>query len=102
MTVDPDIVGLNTKGNGVLPNGGDGLLIAGTAHGNVIGGTLVSVIPQNTFSGNLGYRVAITGRAHNNHSGRREAAGPLGRMFLMVPNGPGAAVVGRVFTLGAR
>ena len=67
VTVDPDIVGLNTKGNGVLPNGGDGLLIAGTAHGNVIGGTLVSVIPQNTFSGNLGYGVAITGRAHDNH-----------------------------------
>jgi hypothetical protein len=67
VTIDPDIVGLNTKGNGVLPNGGDGLLITGTAHGNVIGGTLVSVIPQNTFSGNLGYGVAITGRAHDNH-----------------------------------
>jgi parallel beta-helix repeat protein len=67
VTIDPNIVGLNTKGNGVLPNGGDGLLIEGTAHGNFIGGTLVSVIPQNTFSGNLGYGVAITGRAHNNH-----------------------------------
>jgi parallel beta-helix repeat protein len=67
VTVDPDIVGLNTKGNGVLPNGGDGLLIDGTAHGNVIGGTLHSVIPQNTFSGNKGYGVAITGRAYNNH-----------------------------------
>ena len=67
VTVDPDIVGLNTKGNGVLPNGGDGLLIAGTAHGNVVGGTLHSVIPQNTFSGNKGYGVAITGRAHDNH-----------------------------------
>jgi parallel beta-helix repeat protein len=67
VTVDPDIVGLNTKGNGVLPNGGDGLLIDGTAHGNVIGGTLHSVIPQNTFSGNKGYGVAITGLAHGNH-----------------------------------
>ena len=67
VTVDPDIVGLNTKGNGVLPNGGDGLLIDGTAHGNVIGGTLHSVIPQNTFSGNKGYGVVITGRAHDNH-----------------------------------
>jgi parallel beta-helix repeat protein len=67
VTIDPNIVGLNTKGNGVLPNGGDGLLIEGTAHGNVVGGTLVSVIPQNTFSGNLGYGVAIEGRAHNNH-----------------------------------
>jgi parallel beta-helix repeat protein len=67
VTIDPNIVGLNTKGNGVLPNGGDGLLIEGTAHGNVVGGTLVSVIPQNTFSGNGGYGVVITGRAHDNH-----------------------------------
>jgi parallel beta-helix repeat protein len=66
VTVDPNIVGLNTKGDGVLPNGGDGLLIDGTAHNNTIGGTLASVIPQNTFSGNTGYGVVITGRAHNN------------------------------------
>jgi parallel beta-helix repeat protein len=66
VTVDPDIVGLNTKGNGKLPNGADGLLIDGTAHGNTIGGTLSSVIPQNTFSGNNGYGVAITARAHDN------------------------------------
>ncbi len=66
VTVDPDIVGLTTKGDAVLPNGGDGLLIDGNAHGNTIGGRLVSVIPQNTFSGNSGYGVVITGRAHNN------------------------------------
>ena len=40
VTVDPVIAGLNTNGNGVLPNGNDGLLITGTAHGNVIGGYL--------------------------------------------------------------
>ncbi len=66
VTVDPDIAGLNTKGNGALPNGGDGLRIDGTAHGNVIGGSRRSVIPQNTFSGNDGYGVAISGRAHGN------------------------------------
>lgn len=66
VTVDPDIVGLNTKGDSVLPNGADGLLIDGTAHGNVIGGTLSSVIPQNTFSGNNGYGVVITALAHDN------------------------------------
>jgi parallel beta-helix repeat protein len=66
VTVDPNIVGLTTKGNAVLPNGGNGLLIDGTAHGNVIGGTLPSVIPQNTFSGNKGYGVVITGWAHDN------------------------------------
>ena len=35
VTVDPDIAGLNTNGNGPLPNGGDGLRIDGTAHGNI-------------------------------------------------------------------
>ena len=66
VTVDPDIAGLNTKGNAVLPNGGDGLRIDGNAHGNVIGGSLRSVIPQNTFSGNSGYGIEITGRARGN------------------------------------
>jgi len=66
VTVDPNIVGLNTKGDAVLPNGGDGLLIDDSAHSNVIGGTLRSVIPQNTFSGNKGYGVVITALAHDN------------------------------------
>ena len=66
VTVDPDIAGLNTKGNGPLPNGGDGLRIDGTAHGNIIGGTRRSVIPQDTFSGNDGYGVAISAGAYGN------------------------------------
>ena len=66
VTVDPDIAGLNTEGNGVLPNYGNGVLIDGTAHDNVIGGSRRSVIPQNTLSGNDRYGVAIVGRAHGN------------------------------------
>jgi hypothetical protein len=76
VTVDPNIVGLNTTGTsktvntGIglpdLANGNDGLLISGTAHGNIIGGYFQSVIPQNTFSGNLGYGIAITQAAYNN------------------------------------
>jgi len=66
VTVDPDIAGLNTTGTAILSNGGDGLLIDGNAHGNTIGGTLRSVILQNTFSGNRRYGVQITGWAHNN------------------------------------
>ena len=66
VTVDPNIVGLTTRGDAVLPNGGDGVLIDGSAHGNTIGGTVLSVILQNTFSGNEGYGLAITGRAHDN------------------------------------
>jgi hypothetical protein len=66
VTVDPDIAGLDTDGQALLPNGGDGVLVRGRAHDNVIGGTLRSVIQQNTFSGNRGYGLAITGRAHGN------------------------------------
>jgi parallel beta-helix repeat protein len=66
ITVDPVIAGLDTKGTSLLPNGGDGLLIDGTAHGNIVGGYLPSVIPQNTFSGNVGYGVAIVGHAYLN------------------------------------
>ncbi len=66
VLIDPNIVGLNTKGNGVLPNGGDGVRIDGDANGNKLGGTIHSVIPQNTFSGNKGYGLAIVGRAHSN------------------------------------
>ncbi len=66
VTIDPDIAGLTTKGNAALPNGGDGLLIGGHAHGNTVGGSLRSVIPQNTFSANGGYGIAITGAAHGN------------------------------------
>jgi parallel beta-helix repeat protein len=66
VTIDPDIAGLSTNGKSALPNGGDGLLIKGTAHGNTIGGSRRSVIPQDTFAGNRRYGVAITGRAHGN------------------------------------
>jgi len=66
VTVDPDIAGLTTNGKSPLPNGRDGLLIDGNAHDNVIGGSLRSVIPQDTFSGNAGYGVAIAGDAHGN------------------------------------
>jgi hypothetical protein len=78
VTVDPDISGLSTKGDSALANGGDGLLIDGSAHGNIIGGSLRSVIPQNTFSGNRGYGVAITGRAHGN----RVFGGFIGTLIL--------------------
>ncbi len=66
VDVDPIIAGLNTTGGGVLPNGNDGVLIGGTAHGNLVGGYIQSVIPQNVFSGNRAYGVAFVDRAHDN------------------------------------
>ena len=66
VTIDPNIVGLTTKGNAVLPNRGSGVLIDDSAHHNTVGGDTVSVIPQNTFSGNDGYGLLITGSAYGN------------------------------------
>lgn len=66
VTIDPVISGLNTAGKAPLPNGGNGLTITGSAHGNVIGGTRVSVMPHTVFSGNEGYGIRIEGKAHHN------------------------------------
>jgi hypothetical protein len=66
VTIEPDIIGANTGGQTAVPNGNDGILIGGTAHANVIGGYTVSVIPQNTISGNGGYGIAIIGQAFGN------------------------------------
>ncbi|MBU3557209.1 hypothetical protein ICN18_06155 [Polynucleobacter sp. Ross1-W9] len=74
VTVDPNVVGLNTEGTGVLSNppvagfgnGGSGVLITGTSSGNIIGGYNGSVIPQNTLSGNARYGIEITSGATGN------------------------------------
>lgn len=66
MTVDPNLVGLNTKGDGPLRNGKNGVLVAGNAHNNTIGGSRQSVIPQNAFSGNVGYGLVFSGNANRN------------------------------------
>jgi parallel beta-helix repeat protein len=66
VSIEPDIAGLATNGMSALPNGGDGLLITGRARDNVIGGSRRSVIPQNTFSANGGYGIAVLARAHHN------------------------------------
>jgi hypothetical protein len=94
VTVDPDIAGTTTDGNAALPNGRDGLRIDGTAHGNVVGGRLRSVIPQNTFSANGGYGIAITGAAHGNRVFRSfVGTAILGEVAL--GNGRGGILIGR-------
>lgn len=77
VTVDPNVVGLDTEGTGWLTNtpssnhgygnGGSGILVTDYASFNYIGGYNQSVIPQNTFSGNQLYGVEITGNAHHNY-----------------------------------
>ena len=66
VTVDPNMVGLNTNGSSLMPNGRNGLLVDGNAHLNIIGGTRQSLIPQNTFSGNIEAGISFQGTAHNN------------------------------------
>ena len=66
VQVSEDIIGMDTNGGSPLPNGGDGVLIDGNAHDNVIGGNQVSVILQNTISSNGGNGIAIVGNAHDN------------------------------------
>jgi len=66
MTVDPNIIGLDTNGKGPLRNGGNGVVLTGNARKNTIGGNRVSVIPQNAFSGNVGYGLVLEGNARNN------------------------------------
>ena len=65
VTIDPNMVGLVTVGNAPLPNGMHGLAIYGTAHDITVGGNTQSVIPQNTFSGNLGYGIALFGEVYD-------------------------------------
>lgn len=76
VTVDPNIVGLDTAGTNWLANsptgnnygnGGSGILVTDNASFNYIGGYYQSVIPQNTFSGNARYGVEIIGNAHHNY-----------------------------------
>ncbi len=93
VTVDPNIMGLDTTGLALLPNGNDGVLIDGSANNNLIGGYLASVIPQNTFSGNKGYGVAITGSAYANQIFNAYiGTGVLG--FTVMPNQLGGIYVG--------
>jgi parallel beta-helix repeat protein len=69
VTIDPNIVGLDTTGEAELSGGSNhlnGVLIDGNANHITIGGSLKSIIPQNTFSGNGSYGLAILGNAHDN------------------------------------
>ena len=84
VTMVPNIIGLNTTGS-LVPNRENGVEINGNAHDNVIGGKQGSVIPQNTFSGNLGFGlgngkggILIGGEAANNTIGGSGAGNLIG------------------------
>ncbi len=102
VTVVPNIFGLNTRGNSAFDfgddfaNGNNGILISGTAHDNVIGGTGVnasdSVIRQNTISNNGGYGVAVTDQAYGNVIGQ-SAIGTDIQEAAAIGNGAGGVLV---------
>lgn len=101
VTVDPNVVGLNTVGTGALSNppvpgfgnGGSGVLITDTASGNFIGGYNGSVIPQNTFSGNARYGIEITGQATGNRI-FNSVIGLSTTMLAAFGNGMGGIILG--------
>ncbi len=59
-------IGTNTSIQTAIPNGGDGIKIAGDAHGNAVGGFQPSVEPEVTVSSNQGFGIDVVGSAHNN------------------------------------
>jgi len=93
VTVAPNVAGLITAGTAPLPNGNDGLLIGGTAHDNIIGGTVpTSILPLNTFSGNLGYGIALVDQSYGNQIfSSRVGLDPTG--LFAIGNGKGGILV---------
>jgi hypothetical protein len=96
VTVVPNIIGLDTRGDSAFANGNNGILIAGTAHDNVVGGTGLlssdSVIRQNTISGNDNYGIVIAGQAYNNVVGQ-SAIGTDIQELAALPNGAGGVLL---------
>jgi hypothetical protein len=84
--------GTNSSIETAIPNGGDGILITGHAHGNAIGGFQPSIEPQVTVSANRRYGIEVAGSAHDNvifHSnigtngfGNKDLGNALGGIYL--------------------
>ena len=96
VSVVPNIIGLNTRGDAIIANGNDGVLITGAAHDNSIGGvaaaSVLSVIRQNTVSGNSHYGIEITGQAFNN-TVKDSAVGTNIQETAALPNGAGGILL---------
>lgn len=92
MTLDPNIIGLTTKGDTPLRNRKHGVVVRGNARGNTIGGDRVSVIPQNAISGNLGYGLVFAGNARDNKVYNTFIGTAVG-ISTPVPNFKGGIVV---------
>lgn len=86
FTIESVIVGCNTTGSAPLPNGKNGLLIAGKSTRNIIGKQVDSIIPGNTFSGNARNGILIKDDASMNQFSRNLIGlNSLGK--VAIPNG---------------
>ena len=96
VTIVPNIIGLDTRGDGIIANGGNGILISGTAHDIVVANEDVesnlSVIRQNTVSGNAQYGIVIAGNAYNNVIAD-SAIGTDIQEEAALPNGAGGVLI---------
>ena len=63
-------VGTNSYLQTGIPNGANGILITGHAHGNLIGGSQQSVEPEVTVSSNYGYGIKVVGSAQKERDRR--------------------------------
>jgi hypothetical protein len=64
--IDPVEVGTNSDGYAAIPNRLDGILMAGNAHNNLIGGVVQSIMTNTLVSGNLRYGIEMLGNAYSN------------------------------------
>jgi len=66
VTVEDTAAGTNSAISEAIPNGGSGIVITGTAHGNAIGGFQPSVETKVHMSGNGRYGIEVRGNAYDN------------------------------------
>ena len=105
VQVTETTVGTNSRIDAPIPNGANGIVLSGHAHGNAIGGFQPSIEPEVNVSGNHGYGIAVLDSAHDNnifHSnigtsalGTINLGNALGAIYL----GPGtsATTIGGTF-----
>jgi hypothetical protein len=93
VLVEDTTVGTQTDINDALPNGMNGIVLSGTAHGNTIGGYQPSIETSVHASGNVGYGIAVLDYARSNtivntHVGTGLAL-TSGQLDPEIPNGQG-------------
>lgn len=102
VQVTETAAGTNTSIKTPLPNQGSGIVLSGRAHGNLIGGAQLSIVPQLTLSSNRRYGVEVRDSAFDNTISRTfigtnfNGTEPLGNTLggILLDRGTSGTVVG--------